>query len=299
MKKERIGRIYVIHNLVNDKEYVGQTVRKPEIRWAGHIKDAERGDRRPLYCAIRKYGLSNFSAEVIWVGPESKLNAAEKRYVRRRRSFIDTGWGYNLTTGGGHYKLSVQTRKKIAKATRAGWANTDIRAHHAIKPETRKKMSLACCRRKLTGEYHSVASRKKIAVSNKKVWKREGYKAARKKKIALLWAEPEAHTKMSAAAKVRCTTEWRADVSNRWLALWAKPAHKKKHKAALKAAYADPVAKAMRVAACNSDIAKARRAISIAKYWNTPGVREARSAITKTAQRRRRERERRLVNVEA
>ena len=57
---ERQGEIYVIHNLVNDKEYAGQTVKGYLVRFAGHIKAMHSGNTRPLYCAMRacwrKYG---------------------------------------------------------------------------------------------------------------------------------------------------------------------------------------------------------------------------------------------------
>ena len=122
MKKvqERTGSIYVLHNLRSEKEYAGQTIKLPEVRWAEHIYAAFiKMDRRPLYCAMRKNvretGKLNFTGEVVWRGSESKLNAAEKRTVRQRKTFIDWGWGYNLTTGGDHFKLSKRSIRKIRK----------------------------------------------------------------------------------------------------------------------------------------------------------------------------------------
>lgn len=150
MKQERQGSVYVLHNLINDKEYVGQTIRKPEVRWAEHIKAAfVKKDKRPLYRAMCRNGLINFTAEVIWIGPESKLNAAEIRFVRQRKTFKDTGWGYNLTTGGGQFKMSRSTCLKIRRAARAyyrsdigrknlsvmklaDWAKVDAKERHAL-----------------------------------------------------------------------------------------------------------------------------------------------------------------------
>ena len=122
-KAERKGFVYILTCLVNNKGYVGQTIKsKPEIRWVEHINAARRGDRRPLYCAIRKYGVENFLAEVIWIGSEAKLDAAEVRFVRLRKTFIDTGWGYNLTTGGGtRRKLSAASRRKISESICAAY----------------------------------------------------------------------------------------------------------------------------------------------------------------------------------
>jgi group I intron endonuclease len=113
--KERQGCVYILTCLKNSKAYVGQTIHQPPTkRWSEHIKAAfVKRDRKPLYAAMRKYGLRNFSASVLWTGPESKLNAAEIRFVRKCRTFIDGGWGYNLTTGGGRFKLSKRSIKKI------------------------------------------------------------------------------------------------------------------------------------------------------------------------------------------
>ena len=190
--QERTGHIYVLHNLVNGKEYVGQTINKPECRWAGHIKTAFMcNDQRPLYRAIRKYSLKNFTAQVIWSGPESKLNAAEKRFVRRRRTFIDTGWGYNLTTGGGQYRLSLQSRRKIAEASRRQfaskaarrqlhdqavlrWLQKDYRVavtasmrRRVVSTKTRHLLSIAGKRR-----YESRRERRRTSKMTCAVWKR-------------------------------------------------------------------------------------------------------------------------------
>jgi group I intron endonuclease len=129
---ERRGCIYLLLCLVNGKCYVGQTVRNPELRWAEHIWDAYvKRDRRPLYCAIRKYGLKNFTAQVVYQCVESKLNAAERRFVRLHRSYIANSGGYNLTTGGGQFKMSPATCRKLHR-----WAKRFYNL-----PENRLKLS--------------------------------------------------------------------------------------------------------------------------------------------------------------
>jgi len=154
--KERVGSVYILVNLVNGKGYVGQTVRTPEVRWAEHYKSAFiHKDPRPLYRSIRKYGVENFSADVSWRGPESKLNSAEKRLVKVRATYIDKGWGYNLTTGGGQFKMSLTARRKLSKSAKAyyatpehrawltamktaDWAKPDAKDRHALSPESQE-----------------------------------------------------------------------------------------------------------------------------------------------------------------
>lgn len=160
--KERQGEIYVIHNLLNDKEYSGQTVRGYLVRLKGHIKCMLKGDQRPLYKAMRKcwrkYGdLRGFTIKVPWVGPESKLNAAEKRTIRQRKTFIDTGWGYNLTTGGDHVKLSKATIKKIRVSTLRNFANEKFHAQFVAAistPEVLASRQIAQCLRWLDSAMH-------------------------------------------------------------------------------------------------------------------------------------------------
>ena len=56
------GYIYKIYNDVNDKIYIGQTIRTIEHRFCQHIYDSKNEDRNyPLYCAMRKYGKEHFS----------------------------------------------------------------------------------------------------------------------------------------------------------------------------------------------------------------------------------------------
>ena len=61
--------IYKIENLVNGKCYIGQS-KYIEKRWTDHKSNAFNSIQKdqykyPLYRAIRKYGLENFSFEVI------------------------------------------------------------------------------------------------------------------------------------------------------------------------------------------------------------------------------------------
>lgn len=56
--------IYKITNLVNGKMYIGQAV-DIEERWIRHKRDWKIDKTKVLYKAIRKYGIENFSFEII------------------------------------------------------------------------------------------------------------------------------------------------------------------------------------------------------------------------------------------
>ena len=59
--------IYQITNDVNQKIYIGKTENSIEKRFKEHCWDAsrERNEKRPLYNAMRKYGVEHFHIELI------------------------------------------------------------------------------------------------------------------------------------------------------------------------------------------------------------------------------------------
>ena len=89
--------IYQITNLINGKIYIGKTERSISERWREHIKDSQKEENkhRPLYRAFNKYGLGNFSIEII----EETLTPEEREifWIEQKRSFKN---GYNATIGG-------------------------------------------------------------------------------------------------------------------------------------------------------------------------------------------------------
>ena len=108
-----IGIIYKITNRINGKIYIGQTIRKFEVRWKEHSYDS-RNDN-PLYNSIKKYGNSAFSKEIIGTYYSMEdLNNAEEYYIQYHNSLSPNG--YNLHTGGNNHTTSEDTKIKISKA---------------------------------------------------------------------------------------------------------------------------------------------------------------------------------------
>ena len=62
MKKRKKAYIYKITNNINNKIYIGKTNLTIEKRFKEHCRDAfrERNEKRPLYAAMRKYGIQKF-----------------------------------------------------------------------------------------------------------------------------------------------------------------------------------------------------------------------------------------------
>ena len=94
--------IYQITNLINGKIYIGKTERSVSERWREHIKDSQKEENkhRPLYRAFNKYGLENFSIEIIEeCANNQELDIKESYWIKYYNS-NDASCGYNLTSGG-------------------------------------------------------------------------------------------------------------------------------------------------------------------------------------------------------
>lgn len=98
--------IYLIENKVNGKKYVGQHCGDGESRWKQHLKESlNLSNNRPLYSAMRKYGLENFIYTILEEIPfekgQKELDLREIFHIHNQNSYISNGNGYNLTLGGG------------------------------------------------------------------------------------------------------------------------------------------------------------------------------------------------------
>lgn len=118
--------IYKITNQINNKVYIGKTTESIEERWRHHKNDAfspihsEKMKHRPLYAAIRKYGIENFIIEPIEECSLEELNQKECYWIEYYHSFQD---GYNVTCGGDgrpylDYQLIVNTYNQILNVTK-------------------------------------------------------------------------------------------------------------------------------------------------------------------------------------
>lgn len=109
--------IYKITNLINGKKYVGKTSKTVKRRWNQHISDSkkERCKDRPLYRAFNKYGIENFSIEII---EECKIEQSSDREQFWIKKFNTYKNGYNATKGGDG-SLSINS-DKIYKLYQSG-----------------------------------------------------------------------------------------------------------------------------------------------------------------------------------
>lgn len=134
-----IGEIYVITNIVNNKQYVGQ-VRSHRLnsglykpfgstrRLADHQSEARNNTKKKqctyLNNAIRKHGEDNFHVEIITRCDLSEIDDLETHYIKEYNTMFPNG--YNLTTGGRSRKACENTRAKIMNATQKQFADSKL-----------------------------------------------------------------------------------------------------------------------------------------------------------------------------
>ena len=102
-----MGIIYKHTNKINGKSYIGQTVQTMEIRLKQHLKEKRNF---AFISAIKKYGVENFTSEVIESNVEN-LDEREKYWIKYYDTYNN---GYNMTEGGDGF-TSEQKKKWIAE----------------------------------------------------------------------------------------------------------------------------------------------------------------------------------------
>lgn len=90
--------IYKITNVLNQQCYIGQSV-DIEARWSKHLSTyrLKSAPDYKIYRAMNKYGIENFTFEVIELCDSSLLNEREMYWIKHFDSFNN---GYNMTLGG-------------------------------------------------------------------------------------------------------------------------------------------------------------------------------------------------------
>ena len=100
-KKElNMAYIYCITNIINGKQYVGKTMYSITRRFQEHCSDylKDRCQNRPLYQAMKKYGVSNFIVHQLWQCDPEEASSYEKIFIDKLETYGDKG--YNATKGG-------------------------------------------------------------------------------------------------------------------------------------------------------------------------------------------------------
>lgn len=138
--------IYLITNLQNGKQYIGQTSCTVEKRWQEHVYNAQGNKQRsayPLYHAIRKYGKQGFCISVLAESSsQDEINDLERDFIASYNT-LDKNFGYNRHEGGNKPPLGTpESQRKAGLAMRG-----------KKRPGSGEKISQALRGRKLSQEH--------------------------------------------------------------------------------------------------------------------------------------------------
>ena len=131
---EVYGIIYKITNKVNNKVYIGQTIRGFDKRYQGDLKRYVKNT--PLKRSIKKYGIENFDICKIYDIAFSKeeLDIKEVSWIRIFKS-NNKEFGYNLTEGGNGTKGYIpsdsqrEKQREVLKGRYCGEDNPNYGNH--------------------------------------------------------------------------------------------------------------------------------------------------------------------------
>lgn len=119
---KKLSSIYCFTNLINNKKYIGSTIADVKKRYSQHIYNATHENchqyNYPLYQAMRKYGIENFSFEVLFQTEceEEKIRQIEHEYIIKYSSV--SPYGYNQTDNTSHPINSIEAYKKMSETKR-------------------------------------------------------------------------------------------------------------------------------------------------------------------------------------
>lgn len=127
-----MGIIYK-HTAPSGKAYIGQTINTMKERLKSHISHTKAGNKSKFSDAIRKYGIENFTSEILVEADNEKLNEQEIYYIDKFDTYNN---GYNSTMGGDSsgYNLSSETKERMGKGTKKYWdeMSPEKRLEHKI-----------------------------------------------------------------------------------------------------------------------------------------------------------------------
>lgn len=194
--------IYKIENLVNHKVYIGKSTHIKQ-RFQEHFSELNKNKHKNKYLqsSWNKYGVNNFSFEIIEECSKELLNEKEKIWIEHYGG-ANSKQTYNYTFGGDGGNWNDEMKMK-ASIRQKGKVNNGLRNYDRTNPEYRKHLSKVLLGKKKTKEHakHISEGRKGIVfteeqkrkISNSKKGVSTSLKGRKKmeKDGIVKWVEPD------------------------------------------------------------------------------------------------------------
>ncbi len=113
--------IYLITNKINGKQYVGRSIRSnPKQRWKEHKSNSRKPKvTSAIHLAMQKYGIENFSFDVIdYASDAAELASMESRYIVERNTLCPNG--YNLELHQAPNRLRAEESRRRSAFSKQG-----------------------------------------------------------------------------------------------------------------------------------------------------------------------------------
>lgn len=143
------GIIYKITCIVNNKVYIGQTIRAMESRFKRHLNAAEKSVNSTIYFqrAIKKYGRDAFKIEKIdEANTQLELNEKEKYWISFYNS-TNSNFGYNSALGGEGGNTYLNKSSKEMDVIKSKISKSNFGRNNGASKQIK-------CKSTLTGEEH-------------------------------------------------------------------------------------------------------------------------------------------------
>lgn len=104
--------IYKYTNIINGKNYIGQTTQK--IKYRAKSNGSGYKDCPNFWQAIQKYGWNNFRLEILdWCASQTNADELEQQYIQKYKTNVKEH-GYNISGGGQkNHLIAEETKNKI------------------------------------------------------------------------------------------------------------------------------------------------------------------------------------------
>jgi group I intron endonuclease len=141
----KFGIIYIAKNIINEKIYIGQTVRPLCKRISQHYKDSKNG-RYAFANALRKYNREDWAWEILYNNvPYVQLGSMEKWCIAKYDSYRN---GYNSTLGGEDNPMNYKKYREKVSLSKIGKKRPDqvkriveINKNRVYSSDDKRKMS--------------------------------------------------------------------------------------------------------------------------------------------------------------
>ena len=179
--------VYLITNKLNEKTYVGK--RKIRSKYVTPETDKYMGSGIALKCAEEKYGLENFSKDILAICHLHKIcKILEKSYIELYRSIGKAE--YNIADGGegGHGPTSEETKIKLRLANLGKKCSLETRRklsefHKHRSKEINDKISKALRGKKYGSRNDVWKSNISKGIRNSEKWRKAMRSEERRKKV--------------------------------------------------------------------------------------------------------------------